>query len=140
MNNNFTTKTLDYKNIRNQALAEAGNHKNIIYPAIYKDFQNKFYATMGISNPASMSEFIKDKTLLVAENTESNKKISIFINGVGELRHCKEDSNKVLVLYKSLYDGHIAYVSSLDMFADSKVDYTDYLEVKQTYKFELVRY
>ena len=51
MNNQYMNPFMDEVNKGNQMLAEAVDHKNIIFPAIYKHFKNKYYATMGIVKP-----------------------------------------------------------------------------------------
>ncbi len=52
--------------------------KNIlVYPAIYKHFKNKYYATMGISSPIDKEEMETlnlDKEHLSAYQTELEKK------------------------------------------------------------------
>lgn len=116
------------------------------YPAIYKHFKNKYYATMGISKPMYVEKYEKylednnlklwDVNFLWFEHTESNKSIPVcMING--EYRHFREP-NKKLVLYKSLYDDKGTYARELDMFM-SEVDKEKYPDVKQKYRFEEVK-
>lgn len=120
--------------------------RELKYPAIYKHFKNKYYATMGISKPMYVEEYEKylednnlklwDVNFLWFEHTESNKSIPVcMING--EYRHLREP-NKKLVLYKSLYDDKGTYARELDMFM-SEVDKEKYPDVKQKYRFEEVK-
>lgn len=119
--------------------------RELKYPAIYKHFKNKYYATMGISKPMCVDEYmkyLKDNNLelwhikyLWFEHTESNKTIPIcLING--EYRHFSQ-TNKELVMYKSLYSDKGDYARELDMFL-SEVDKEKYPNVKQQYRFEEV--
>lgn len=120
--------------------------RELKYPAIYKHFKNKYYATMGISKPMYVEEYEKylednnlelwDVKFLWFEHTESNKSIPVcMING--EYRHFSEP-NKKLVLYKSLYEDKGSYARELDMFL-SEVDKEKYPDVKQKYRFEEVK-
>ena len=113
------------------------------YPAIYRHFKNKYYATMGIVKPVEgdiIQKLIGKPNVIMfeAEHTETGDIILI-------VRHKKifYISNKyvkdTVVLYKSLYDGHIPYIRPLTMFA-SEVDHEKYPDVKQKYRFEIVRY
>lgn len=117
--------------------------RKLIVPGIYRHFKNKYYATMGIIKPVEgeiIHELIGKPNVIMfeAEHTETGDIILI-------VRHKKifYVSNKyvedTVVLYKSLYDGHIPYIRPLTMFA-SEVDHTKYPNVKQKYRFELVRY
>ncbi|WP_026887690.1 DUF1653 domain-containing protein [Clostridium beijerinckii] len=126
--------------------------RKIIYPAIYKHFKNEFepekyiYATMGISKPMSIKEMREiyqedpkklQGTLYCWHTEEKVKFMYLKING--EWYHEKENFYEILVLYKSLYDDSGVYARPLIMF-DGKVDKEKYPEIKQEFRFELVRY
>ncbi|MRY42827.1 MULTISPECIES: DUF1653 domain-containing protein [Bacteria] len=130
--------------------------REIIYPAIYKHFKNELepekyiYATMGISEPIEReqiqkwyeelkeSEKLENFQSIYCKHTETKKTfLTCKING--KLYHEKSKYDCQLVLYKSLYDDAIAYARPLEMFA-GKVDKEKYPEIKQEFRFELVRY
>lgn len=118
-------------------------------PAIYKHFKhtedgplnNYMYATMGIAKPVEGEIIYRlmskpNVTIFESKHTETGDIILI-------VRHKKifYVSNKyvedTVVLYKSLYDGHIPYARPLEMFL-SEVDHNKYPNVKQKYRFEEV--
>lgn len=117
----------------------------LMYPAIYKHFKGKDYATMGISHPVKF-ETIKKETVdpirlvfMHAEDSETKKAIAILSVG-GEWVHLEEEYNKGLVLYKSLYDNHGVYCRDVEMFM-SEIDVKREDNVtKQKHRFELVEY
>lgn len=119
--------------------------RKLKYPAIYKHFKNKYYATMGISKPMyaeEYEEYLEDNNLniwdvkfLWFKHTESEKSIPICVIN-GEYRHFSYP-NKVLVMYKSLYEDRGDYVRELDMFM-SEVDKEKYPDAKHKYRFEEV--
>lgn len=119
-------------------------NQEIIYPAIYKHFKGKHYATMGISKPLEAKKFPKDiynfkkYTPLEIEHTETGKKQIIYcINN--QWYHPLEWEKEEIVIYKTLYNGHMTYGRTLKMFA-SEVDHKKYADVEQEFRFELVRY
>lgn len=118
-------------------LAEAADHKNIICPAIYKHFKDKFYATMFISNPKDVPIYGQENYIR-AYHTEENRQIGIYkLNG--EWYHTSINSRVPLVIYKSLYDDEMPYARPLDMFA-SEVDKEKYPNIEQKFRFKLIRY
>lgn len=117
--------------------------RELKYPAIYKHFKEKFYATMGISRYIDIDKF---KNILEKDNinilklfkmglnfTEADEEI-VCVNYKDKWYHfdvCEED----LVLYKSLYDNKGAYGRPVEMFL-SEVDREKYPNVSQKYRFE----
>lgn len=128
---------------------EVTNQRKVFYPAIYKHFKhtddgqlnNYMYAVMGISEPLEVSKFPEDiwhYSMFETSHTETGK--VLIIHSIGsKLYHPKENCDDEIVIYKSLYDGSRPYARPLEMFA-SEVDHKKYPEVKQKYRFEIVRY
>lgn len=126
--------------------------RKLIYPAIYKHFKGKYYATIGLVSPMNKKEIdtlienfkeeetIENITCMYALHTETQEHIQI-IKVDDELKYLDYYSryNEKLVLYKSLYDDAIPYVRPYDMFM-SEVDKEKYPNVEQKYRLELVRY
>lgn len=117
--------------------------RKLIYPAIYKHFKNKFYAAMGLLIPieeGKIKEIVNrpNSIYFLAEHTETGNRIIIARNKKQfyvSVQYIKEP----MVLYKSLYDGHMPYIRPLKMFL-SEVDKEKYPKVQQQYRFELVKY
>lgn len=117
--------------------------RELKYPAIYKHFKDKYYATMGVSHFIDIdlfSEMLEKENTTIwklkkmsAKFTESDEEI-LCANYNNEWYHfdeCREN----LVLYKSLYDNSGVYARPMDMFL-SKVDKDKYPDVTQEYRFE----
>ena len=119
--------------------------QEIIYPAIYKHFKNELeptkyiYATIGVSKPLDFNKVRYERTMLVAEHTETKRGISIFVTDKGEIFHCMQDCKETLVIYKSLYNDAMSHARPLEMFL-GEVDKEKYPNVEQQFRFELVRY
>ena len=121
--------------------------RKLVSPAIYKHFKNKYYATMGVAKRIDTRNFPKDYydsdkyTIFIAEYTEAKSKDDLEVTLIvidGEFYHLRGDLDD-LVIYKSLYDGHIAYARDYGMFL-SEVDRVKHPNVEQKYRFELVTY
>jgi hypothetical protein len=147
MNNILGTETLEEMSIRNRALAEAGNHRNVICPAIYKNFQhskdgtlnNHMYVTMFVSKPLKDYNAVLNGlfntvgvNIITVKLTEDEYTITLF-EKEGQYYHNPKDSDVELMIYKSLYDcSRFPHAEPLDMFASEIGD--------GKYKFEIVRY
>lgn len=110
----------------------------LIYPAIYKHFKDKYYATMGVSHPVKAVRPTM-QVFMYAENTETKDVIPIF-NINGEYVHLEAHYDKGLVLYKSLYDNHGVYCRDSEMFMSEIDKEREDNVTKQKHRFELVEY
>lgn len=117
--------------------------RKLKYPAIYKHFKDKFYATMGVSTYIDIDAF---KEILDQNNVSIFKlpKMNVNFTEADEKILCVKYEDKWyhfdfceenLVLYKSLYDNEGAYGRPEEMFL-SEVDREKYPNVSQRYRFE----
>lgn len=137
--------------------------RKLVVPGIYKHFKhtedgipnNYMYAVVGISEPLeekwlsvnlnslecnSDEELLKNTSNFYTTYTEDSN-IELMCFGFYEghnFYHRKEILDKKVVIYVSLYDGE-QYTRPYDMFM-SEVDHEKYPNIKQKYRFELVRY
>lgn len=126
---------------------ECDYERKIVFPAVYKHFKhtedgmlnNYMHCTIGISKSITEEEILNHECVFLYDvhHTEMKENIHLFLAD-GVLRHESEEYEE-LVIYKSLYDNHIAFARPLDMFL-SEVDHKKYPDIKQKYRFEIVRY
>lgn len=133
---------------------------NLTYPAVYKHFKNKYYATMGCSLGATKKfiagllkegqvEFIGYFRLVGQELSDGTEPDNAFIpfyrDKEGLYIHLVDDvwgsiTPGTLVIYKSLYDLSPVYGREVTQFF-SKVDRDKYTreEYPQEYRFQRMR-
>lgn len=124
--------------------------KKIVCPAIYKHFKGMHYATMCCSKFIKSDDFFK---LIEEGNVKFNgdTRMSAFYSEDFSIEidlykikdkyyHIDENIPKELVVYRPLYPFRYSTVARpKDMFL-SKVDKEKYPDVRQEYRFELVKY
>lgn len=126
-------------------------NREIVVNGIYRHFKhdenggsynNHMYVVLGVSKAVEYGELLSminketfNNVFIYAKDTENNNIVCIFEHE-GQLYH-KNDKDKNLVIYKSLYDNHIAYARPVDMFL-GEVDEERYPNAIQRYRFEQV--
>ena len=118
--------------------------RQLEYPAVYRNFKNNYYATMGIAEvkEVDIHKLDLEKGYMKATHTETGDKLTIEKTKSGEYvitSHNEKYKNEKFALYKTLYDDSGLYVRPLEMFL-SEVDKEKYPDAKQIYRFELVGY
>lgn len=108
--------------------------RKLKYPAIYKHFKNRYYATMGISKPGNIEGLEKCFTTI---HTESDDRFFVYLDCDGNIWHDGDKESSDLVLYKTLYDDSGIFVRPITIFL-SEVDRDKYPDCEQKYRFELV--
>ena len=123
--------------------------RKVKIPAVYKHFKHKedgiinnyLYCTMFLVYPISEEnvpeEIMRKAPKITVKHTETNEEITLFYYDNKWTYIMGIDDDKLLVIYKSLYDGSFPYARPIDMYL-SEVDKTKYPHVKQRYRFELL--
>lgn len=120
--------------------------REVIYPAIYKHFKhtedgvpnNYTYVTLFESDPKETEWLIQQESeqMPIMETEHGWYGSSYLIDG--KYYHSNKFCNDKMVVYKSLYDGHMAWARKVSMFL-SEVDHNKYPDVEQKYRFELMK-
>ena len=131
-------KALDEMEVekKEEKIVSNNNSIEIKCPAIYKHFKGNYYKTIGISKPENMifNNYVK---FLPVKHTETNERFHVTEDSHKNFHHGNKYDTE-LVLYKKLDNDSIIYARPKDMFL-SKVDKQKYPDVKQEYRFELVK-
>lgn len=116
------------------------NNRTLKTNTVYKHFKNKLYVVISATIPIdSLPDYAYDNHAFSSTFTETDNNIIKIFNIDGILYHLKDDYDKPLVIYKSLYSDIVSsYARDLDMFL-SPVDKIKYPDVKSTYRFEVLK-
>ena len=107
---------------------------------ILRHFKGKLYQIV------CEAEYIEDnrevtEAICCAEHTENGEQLIIYRSGNKVLAKSEGNSTKdceKLIIYKALYHPFKTYARPEEMF-NSKVDKVKYTDIKQEYRFELIK-